>query len=275
MSLKREIEKLLKIKKSTKFKKIHKGYAADCYILETQNEKYFIKQFLVKNDIDKLKFSAASRFKDEYTSIQNLNSVYNQNIITPTIIAISKKNNILVQKFIKGKKFYTHILKQNNFLKKSKKINKLFFELGKFFAEFHNKNKIKNNKTQLFGDICAHNMMFVGENKLFLFDPAFKNGDVHFDLAMISRIFYPYNPLIKLMLGKTKKMEINFFKGYMLNTKFNINKDEIKTELIKILKIERKIKRKGFIYRIKKTIVNILIKKLIKDIKNKKIKIYN
>jgi tRNA A-37 threonylcarbamoyl transferase component Bud32 len=279
----KRIKELLRIKDEdiVTFKLHHEGYAADSYTLTTKNKKYFIKKFIVKKNMNyQWKFTAKSRFIEETKTIDLLNKIRSKEITTPNVIAKDLKEKILIQKYVEGTSFCKHLVENCNKFYFNKSLKRTFFELGEFLAAFHTKYRHKTVKeetiTQLFGDLCGHNMMFVEKDKMFLFDPAFQKGSIYFDLAVFARNFYPYNFILRIILSKKglKALETSFFKGYVANSKFPVSKARMKNKLIEILKKERTYKTRKLIYVLKKFPVNIYLTILIKRIKSEKIKVY-
>ena len=179
-----------------------KGYVTDLVIDKDRN--IFIKKF-DENKVKKISRTnkpGLELMKEEVSSIKKLNNIKNPYVITPRLIEVDEENLVIKQKYVEGKKYYAYLLKNCNKFYFNKDLKKSFYEFGKFLGEFHRKNKYgedkeKNPLCYLHGDLNSKNLIFVKGNKLFVFDPNFKNGSIYLELTRFLTNFYLINPLIK------------------------------------------------------------------------------
>ncbi len=279
-----KVNKLLNLEKKDikNFRFYHRGYAANSYKLTTDANTYFIKIFKFRKDLNYhyWKFSVKTRFNEEINKINLLNSIKNKHIITPKIVAKDDQNLIMIQKYFKGEKFYSNLIKNCNKFYFNKNLEKVFFEFGKFLANFHQKYfyKLKNGEplTQLHGDLASKNIMFLNNNKIFLFDPNRIKGSVYLDLARFFINFHPFNFILNFIVSEKglKKIKKSFYKGYRQHFKFSIKSEILKKYIINLLIEAKKYIVSDFPYKLKRMIINSYINYLIKRVKNDKIKIW-
>ncbi len=281
--MKEKIKELLNIKEEEikKFKISHKGYEGDCYILFTQNNSYFIKKYYLKDEVNYVEgLTAKKLFDAELKSINLLSTIKNEGMITPELVTYDSKNLILVQKYLKGEKFYNHLIKNCNKIYFNANLKNIFFYFGQFLAEYHNKFFYKEFNgeplTRLHGDLSSHNMTFMRTSQIFLFDPSVIQGSIYIDLAKAFLIFYPLNFFLNFIIRKSKMNLLKnfFFEGYMKNSKFRLDKNILKKYIISKLDDEKRYSTQTHIYKLKKILINSYINHLIKKIEENKINIF-
>ena len=202
------------------------------YEAKTYTKKYFVKEYLNKETLAK-----------EVSGIREMNKVKVDGIMTPTII--SHNNNILIQEYVKGKKFHSYLFRNCNIFYYNRKLERVFYNFGSFLAELH--------KHTTFGDLNSKNIMFVGDS-LYLCDPAPRRTPIR-DLATLLINMRPFKLFINPFVNRKKLhlLENKFLEGYS-----NVNKNELNEEIKKLV-IERKKSclKKDLVYKIKKSITNV------------------
>lgn len=241
---------------------LNEGYCADCYYIDTMDDKRVVKIF-ENNKSAKLEYNAILKLKENENSI----------IRCPEILGFSQ--NVLVMKFEEGEGFYDFL----RYKKNTEKASWIFFELGKFLASFHNKNRVGGGDeciTMIHGDLNSKNFLFLDNKKLFIMDPKGEIGNFYDDIVGFILNFYPPNLIFEILLAVQNKRERfinNFLEGYIQISDIKIKEDALKDDLIRILKMVKIRLSKKIFYRFKKVVVNIIIDNLIKKIKNGRIQI--
>ncbi len=265
---------------TTDLKFFHEGYAANSYKLETKKGDYFVKIVQIKKDIyDGRERTPEGIYKTHLAALKKLNTIKVENISTPTIIAYNNKKKILVEKFIKGEKFYNYLKRNCNKFYFNAELENSFYTLGKFLAKFHNKYFYKkengNYFSQLHGDLSFQNMLFFEGSKIFLFDPDLKKESIYFDLAKVFINLHILNFFLHLIISKKgiARLTNSFFEGYKAKFAFNLNEKTLKKYIINTLTNDKQLFSRKFLYVLKKKIMNKQINTLIKKLKNNKIKI--
>jgi hypothetical protein len=163
----------------------------------------------------------------------------------------------------------------------NKKTERKLFNLGKFLAAFHNKYFLyyspqKEPVAINLGDLNNRNIMFLRNGNVFIFDQAAKKDVIYHDMVRLMLNLRLKNYLLNLLLSEKglRKLEKRFLQGYKSQTNFRISGKKIKESLLKHLRFEENLKMStSLVYRIKKSLMLIPIKRQIKKIQNEKIQI--
>lgn len=251
---------------------IKKGYLGNVY-LDLIPEKIIIKSYDDSFCLNYQNKSSMKIFKNEINSVKRLAKVKNNYVQTPVIISVNEKKLEWSQKFFKGVSFYKYLIRNCNFFYFNKLLVKQFYEFGKFLGEFHNSNFIKIEKnrpiSEIHGDFSSHNIMFLQDNKLFIYDPGLSQRSVYDDLSKFLLNLKFINPIYSIFLSNKglKKLEKSFLKGYQEKiTKFKLDENLLKQEMLNQLYLERNYHSNKLPYKIKKYLMNLYNKRVYKKI---------
>lgn len=249
-------------------KLFHKGYASLVYKIKTKEETLLAKKFIQRKNIKYQKrWSLSTAMDNEVSAIKRLNEANRNQIITPEIRGIDKKNKLFIQTFIPSKKFYRSIIISQI---THSNVEQEIYQLGKLISKMHTQNfNKKTRKTIIHADLSSHNIRF-SYGKLFLFDPQGFEGDPYEDVSKMMINFYLINPLIKMCIStkKINKCKKAFIEGYEKQSNQKINRKKLIKKIKETLRHERNLKENKLINKIKQRIMNHQNNKIMKKIQN-------
>jgi tRNA A-37 threonylcarbamoyl transferase component Bud32 len=212
MSVKSTVLSILRIDSSKviTFERIHAGYTSNCYKLVHSSDKY-PKELLVKEYI----YNKDTNYEDskhlesgmliEYSALERMSEVKNPLVLTPTPILYSEEHSLIVESYIESTSFNQYLLKNSTIRPLRSSLVNNVNEISSFLAEFHGKYIIDHEITYLHGDLNPKNIRFTRDQRCFIIDPGSRvstaNGSFYYDLASFILCFFPYNPVLGILLG--------------------------------------------------------------------------
>lgn len=213
----------------------------------------------------------AEVFRNELSRVEKLQQIDNQLVCTPDILHVDEEELSWKQTYREGRSFYEGLIKGSHSVHQD--METTLYSFGVFLAKFHNRFGKSADHVHLHGDLSAHNMMFLGDGRLFVYDPGIIDGPIYVDIAKFLNNFHLINPLLLLRISREHldRLKDAFLRGYKETTEFSFNCGKLKSAVLKDLEDRRHQHKNSILYRLRLYIMNYLNRRVYQQIKRGKI----